>query len=248
MSNTTFAPPSRGDAAPLFAQVRDALRASIVDGTLRPGEQLPSEAQLAERFKVSRITIRQAIAELLAHALVITINGKGTFVTKASEPSHLGPLAGFMRQMQRRGHQVAGRLLSATPVIASGIVATELDVAEGRSLTVIKIARDVDGRPAAIGTLYTSQALAKRMIAAGVGEKDVTAVLEMDLAIRIGKSHVNVSAICADARLARALRYETGKPVLDVRTTIIDIDNIPVLHSHVSFRGDVMDYKVTVKR
>ena len=63
-------------ATPLFAQVRDTLKANIAEGHLAPGDKLPSEAALEQRFGVSRVTIRQALAELQKLDLIDKVNGK----------------------------------------------------------------------------------------------------------------------------------------------------------------------------
>ena len=79
---------TRADAdspSPLFAQVRDSLKASIVSGTLAPGAKLPSEAELEQRFGVSRVTVRQALSDLQKQAIIEKVNGKGSFVSALSE-------------------------------------------------------------------------------------------------------------------------------------------------------------------
>jgi GntR family transcriptional regulator len=115
-------PPAAGQS-PLFVQVRDALRADILDGALGPGERLPSESALIERFGVSRITVRQALAELQSSGLVQTVNGKGSYVTRPGRGVAQGPLVGVLEAMRKRGHRARGRLLSHRVVKASRAVA-----------------------------------------------------------------------------------------------------------------------------
>ena len=63
-----------------YMRVRDALAADIKSGTLAPGDRLPSEAELCERFKVARETARRAVRELRERGLVVTEWGRGSFV------------------------------------------------------------------------------------------------------------------------------------------------------------------------
>ena len=65
---------------PLHAVISEQLRCQIVAGTYSPSEKLPSEHQLMERFHVSRITVRKAIANLASQGLVQAQRGKGVFV------------------------------------------------------------------------------------------------------------------------------------------------------------------------
>ncbi len=71
----------------IYEQVADQIRASIVDGTYRPGSRLPSERDLARRLKVSRPAVREAIGALQNEGMVVTRQGSGTYVTGRSEPA-----------------------------------------------------------------------------------------------------------------------------------------------------------------
>ncbi len=71
----------------IYEQVADQIRASIVDGTYRPGSRLPSERDLARRLKVSRPAVREAIGALQNEGMVVTRQGSGTYVTERSEPA-----------------------------------------------------------------------------------------------------------------------------------------------------------------
>ena len=64
---------------PMYKQIVNLLNEKIEKGELKPGDKLPSEAELMEAYSVSRITIRSAISELEEDGLVIRSRGKGTF-------------------------------------------------------------------------------------------------------------------------------------------------------------------------
>ena len=70
---------------PLYKQIVRALSDSIANGTYRPGDKLPTEAELIEQFGVSRITVRSAIKEMEDAGLVERARGKGTFVLEQKE-------------------------------------------------------------------------------------------------------------------------------------------------------------------
>ncbi|MGW5816652.1 GntR family transcriptional regulator [Streptomyces noursei] len=72
-------PDPRSPHAP-YMRVLDALTADIKAGTLRPGDRIPSEAELCERFKVARETARRAVRVLREQGVVVTEWGKGSFV------------------------------------------------------------------------------------------------------------------------------------------------------------------------
>lgn len=68
-------------ATPLYLQLEEILRQEILSGSRREGDKLPTENELVEQYKVSRITVRRAVEELCKEGLVVRHPGKGTFVT-----------------------------------------------------------------------------------------------------------------------------------------------------------------------
>jgi DNA-binding GntR family transcriptional regulator len=73
-------PPTEQATPPQYRRIAAELRADITTGTLRPGEALPSEAALMDRYRVARGTARQALAELEGAGLIESIHGKGRYV------------------------------------------------------------------------------------------------------------------------------------------------------------------------
>src|SRR3982751_4546974 len=79
----------------LHAQLRDALRSRILDGALKPGDKLPSEAELTAEHGVSRITVRQALGALQSEGLIVKLHGKGAFVSQPRAAQSLDRLQGL---------------------------------------------------------------------------------------------------------------------------------------------------------
>ena len=82
---------------PLYAQIKEILRARILDGTYQPHQQMPSESEMMAAFNVSRITVRQALDDLQNEGLIFKIHGKGTFVSKPKAFQRPGAPAGLRR-------------------------------------------------------------------------------------------------------------------------------------------------------
>ena len=82
-------------AVPLYQQVAEDIRNRITSGEYSPGQALPSESRLCELYNVSRITIRNAIADLVEQDLLVTHHGKGTFVQTPKISSSLNTFKGF---------------------------------------------------------------------------------------------------------------------------------------------------------
>jgi len=131
-----------------YREIERFLR-SQVEGA-RPGAPLPSEAELCERFSVSRMTVRQALQELTNDGLVERRRGQGTFV--AHRPVHRRPgvFLSFTEEMNRRGMQASSRLLNAGMDDPRRSEALDLGLAPGSQLLRVVRVRLADGVPVAL--------------------------------------------------------------------------------------------------
>jgi len=236
-----------GGAAPLFAQVRDAMRDEILGGTLRPGDRLPSESALIARFGVSRITVRQAIAELQSAGLVQTINGKGSYVTRPGRGEANGPLVGILEAMRKRGYHARGQMLSHRRLKATREVARELEVPVGTPVGAVTVLRYRDDVPFVVGTTWCATGVAERLAAQDLTGQDVASAIEVGLGLRSARTRVRVGASLADEKLAKRLGIEIGAPVLRICTTTIGYDNRTIAYSDTDCRADMMEYRVTLR-
>src|SRR5215470_2448624 len=140
---------------PLYHQTADVLRSRVAQNVWKQGDRLPSESELCEEFGVSTVTMRRAVATLVAEGLLIRLQGKGTFVS--SDHAILqGPpqLTSFTQDLQLRGWRSSARLLSLNMERAPGHVATRLGLAAGALVHVLRRVRLADERPVAIQTAY----------------------------------------------------------------------------------------------
>ena len=241
------AQPGKGLHTPLFVQVRDHIRRSILEGALAPGDRLPSESALIDQHGVSRITIRQALAELQSAGLIDTVNGKGSYVTRPDHPTTLGPLVGILETMRKRGHRAHGELLSHRVVAASREVAQALALEPGSPVGALSVRRYLDDQPFAIGTTYLDVELARRLAEVDLREIDVATALAVALGMRPAETRCSISAVAAARSIARRLRCEPGAPLLRVRTHTFDLNRRAVTWSQTDCRGDRMDYRVTLR-
>ncbi len=95
--------PRRQRPLPLYAQIKEALREGILDGTYRQHERIPSESDLMASYGVSRITVRQALGDLENEQLIFKIPGKGAFVSRPKPFQQLAKLQGFAEAVGARG-------------------------------------------------------------------------------------------------------------------------------------------------
>lgn len=126
------------------------LRERIVGG--REGDPLPSEAELAERFGVCRMTARQAVQTLEAEGLVYRRRGSGTFIAPQPAHQHSGALMSFTEDMRRRGLVPSSKLMAAELREPRGEEVDALRLAPGQRAVAISRVRLADGQPIATET------------------------------------------------------------------------------------------------
>jgi GntR family transcriptional regulator len=138
-------------AEPLYHQTAGVLRARIADGIWKQGDRLPPEWQLCEEFGVSTITMRRAVAILVAEGLVARLQGKGTFVT-SDHAIVQGPpqLTSFTEDLRQRGWEPSARVLSIETVRAEPWVSGKLGLPANAPVTVLRRLRMADGLPVAL--------------------------------------------------------------------------------------------------
>jgi GntR family transcriptional regulator len=232
----------------LFAQVRDAIRSEILSGTLQPGTKLPPEAGLMDRFSVSRITVRQALAELQASGLVETVNGKGSYVTWPGGVPIDGPLIGVLETMRKRGHDARGRFLSCKEQAAPKEVARELEITPGVRVGAVSVMRYADDVPFLTSTTWCAADVARRLAEQDLAELDVVVAFEQRLFMRIERTKIRVQAEIADARVAKQFACSEGAAILCVRATTYDYEGRPTSFSVSQSRSDVMDFRAVLAR
>src|SRR5437660_8956314 len=132
--------------------LRRAILAEMRDGTLRPGERLGSERALADRYHVSRSTLRLALDSLERAGAINRVRGRGggTFVREAKIERHIAMMAGLPEYLRRQGYIAGSRVISASLRSAGKDVALALDVPTGAPVYDLLRVRLANGEPVSL--------------------------------------------------------------------------------------------------
>ncbi|MFE2497126.1 GntR family transcriptional regulator [Streptomyces scopuliridis] len=150
---------------PPYKRVADRLRQEVDRGELAPGDKLETEERLAQRFAVSRGTVRRALDLLKAEGLLVTTQGSGSYVrerppirlqnTGAKYRERRGSgSSNFNAEMAAQGHRAKQDVVEVTEVLADMDVASRLGLAEGSSVIMRRIVAWVDGDPTQLMETY----------------------------------------------------------------------------------------------
>jgi len=200
---------------PLYAQLKEQIIAVIARGGLAPGDQIPSQRVLCERYGMSHMTVRRAISELLHEGVIYAIPGKGLYVTEPKQDAE-PPLIGFTEDMSRRGMVASSQVLAAEIVGASTVLASALGVAVGTALVYLRRLRLADGEPMAVQGSYLPHALCPGLLEHDLGRGALFHLLRNVYHLRLADGTTVVEAALADAEHAKLLGLRVPAPVLIV--------------------------------
>jgi len=219
-------------------QVYLVLRDRILSSAIAPGARLPTENDLARFHRVSRVTVRRALAELERERLIERRRSSGTRVIyQPSSAPMTADIGDVLANLTEMGERTASKLLSFDYVAAPGPVAEALGLEADEEAQRSVRMRSVDGMPfsyltahvpAHIGRTYTKQELASRPL---------LALLER-AGVAIERASQRISAVLAAPETARVLKVKVGSPLIELVRVVYDRDGGGVEHLHALYRPD----------
>lgn len=223
---------------PLYAQLKEIIIAAIANGELAPGDQIPSQRILCERYSMSHMTVRRAISELINEGVIATIPGKALYVTERKQPAESGPLIGFSEEMARRGMRVSSKVLVAEIVGASTVLSSALGVAVGTPLVYLRRLRLTDSEPMAIQSNYLPHALCPGLLEHDLECHSLFSLLRDVYHLRLADGTRTVEAALADADQARLLGLGMPAPLLVVEQMTYLESGQAIEFVRTAYRGD----------
>lgn len=233
----------------LYGRLRDQLRASILGGHLKPGDKLPSESELAATHGVSRITVRQALADVQNEGLIVRQQGKGAFVSQPQHASQsLNRLQGLGEALASQGQSVHSQRLRMKRQKASAKVAAALNLPVGAEVYQMIMLRYLNREPISVNTSVFPAALGERVARLDLSGRDLIEVLEKDLGQSIARAELEISAMAMSAREAGWLRVDAGTPAMCVHRTLLGVDGTPIQTESVTYRAEAFSYRLSLTR
>lgn len=215
--------------SPLYRQIKDLLLDGLRAGEWRPGEAIPSEIELAARFRVSQGTVRKAIDELASENLLVRRQGKGTFVATHGEPQ---VRFRFLRLTPDSGEAVAAEreLLDFRRARASAELARLLELKPGEPMIMLKRRIAFDGSPVLLEEVWLPGNRFKGVTAASITEHQgaLYNLFETDFGTRMVRAEERLKAVPADAAAATLLGVEPGHALLQVERLSFTYADTPV--------------------
>jgi GntR family transcriptional regulator len=214
---------------PLYEQIKILLTQSLVAGEWKPGEAIPSEMELARRYRVSQGTVRKAIDELASEHIVVRRQGKGTFVASHNEPAYHFR---FLRVMPDSGDEGSPQsvLLDLKRVKAGAEAARALGVRTGTAVHSIRRLLVFSGKPVVLDEMVLAASRFPGITRARLEEHRVSmyAFYENAFGVRMIRAEERLRAVAADAFAAKHLEVPAGTPLLCVDRIAFTYGDKPV--------------------
>ncbi len=234
---------------PYYHQLEEWFRENLANGTLQPGQQLPSEAELCQTFQISRTVVRQALDDLVNEGLLYRRKGKGTFVAKPKiSESLVQKLTGFYQDMVDRGFTPVTRVLEQAVLPASKLLAERLSINVGDKVIKIDRLRFVNNEPIVFVTTYIPYAACPGLLHDDLSNQSLYAVLEEKYGLEIVRGRRTLEAIAANDQDAKLLDIALGSPIVLLKSVSYLRDGRPIEYYEAKHRGDRSVFEVELIR
>ena len=241
---------NKSHGLPLYHQIQHLIRHRIHSGLYRPGTQIPSEHDLCKELAVSRVTLREALRELVREHLLVKVQGKGTFVS-SNPPQRLSPVryTGFLEELQERVRKLRVTEVEvvqapATPELRATL---QLDAATSE-LTLVKRLRHLDGEPFSYTLNYLPSEIGARIRIKDLYAHPLLKILQEDLKIPILRAQETIEAAPADPDTARRLKIPVLYPVMHMTRIMYTTGDRPFELVDIYYRADKYHYSVNMLR
>ncbi|RZT98099.1 GntR family transcriptional regulator [Rivibacter subsaxonicus] len=216
--------------SPLYQQIKALLTRSLQGGEWKPGEAIPSEMELAARFKVSQGTVRKAIDELAVDGLVVRRQGKGTFVATHAEEHVQYRFLRLEPDPEGAAGPVERRFLDCRRLRASAEVARALELKLGEPAVQVRRLLLFAGVPVVLDEIWLPGALFKGLTAERLSEYrgPLYALFETEFGVRMLRAEEKIRAVAASAAEAELLAVPEGAPLLSVERRTLTFGDKPV--------------------
>jgi GntR family transcriptional regulator len=235
-------PSPTASAVPIYQRIRDTVRERIESGRYKEGDRLPSETELVDEFGVARMTVRQALTQLVYENLIVRQPGMGTFVAakkKVVTELDADSSMSFEEQVSAQGRTPALKLLSFGRVPSSPEVADRLNLASGEPVYRLERLRYVDDQLIGLEIRHFIAEVGDRIPMQSIKTMPTFDMLEAALGEPIQTVDVSMFAATASKEMGEKLKLRRGAAILVRDHIVLDSRDRVVLYGNSIYRGNL---------
>ncbi|TGB03765.1 phosphonate metabolism transcriptional regulator PhnF [Halobacillus salinus] len=222
---------------PMYYQIQEDLKQRMDSGEFVPGTMIPSERELSEHYDVSRMTVRQAMTNMVNDGYLYREKGKGTFIAEQKIEQPLQGMTSFTEDMKQRGMEASSRLISFETIPATVEIAKKLNLDESEDVFRVQRIRSADQKPMAVETTFLPVTLLPELTEEIV-QGSLYQYVEDKLGLSIEKATQMIEATVADDHQATLLEVPRNSAVLMIERNSILTDGTPFEVVKSAYRAD----------
>lgn len=233
-------------AVALHHQIKEDLFLHLRSGRWTPGSELPTEEALCRHYRVSRGTMRRAIADLVTEGYVERHRGRGTFV---SRPKLESGVVGSYSRFRVVGPPLdpGGRVLFCKRIRAAKDVAAMLQLDAGAPLWSLERVRFTRARPVSVQTSFLPVALCPELSRQPLATTHLIDVLRDVYGVHLGSAVEYIDPTIADGYAARHLGIKVRTPLFRIERTTFTVQGAVAEYRRAVLRGDVYRYRIELR-
>ncbi|MCL5046366.1 MAG: GntR family transcriptional regulator, partial [Actinobacteria bacterium] len=234
----------RSNSRPLYQQIKERLREMAIHA--QPGQKLFTDEELAGLFKVSRMTVRQAVQELVQEGFLYRVRGAGTFLKPPQVKGQVTEIERFFYEWSLQGRNTAVEVTDFEEVPCPFAPALQLGIAPETPVFYTGRLRYIDGIPLAVDHRYLPMTFGRLLSREDVASRSIFEVIQERLGLPSVWARNELQAVPSSAEDAELLRIAPGTPLMMRRVTIYTHENQPFLAGTSAYRGDLFVYTFDV--
>lgn len=244
---TSASAPSTPAFSPLYQQIKGLILNSLRAGEWKPGESIPSETDLAVRYRVSQGTVRKAIDELAAENLLLRRQGKGTFVATHAEQQVQFRFLRLVPNSGARGSEGPAQrnIIECRRTRANADVIKALALRSGDQVLQARRVLSFGGAPVILEDIWLPAAPFKGLTAERLAnyQGPMYALFETEFNVRMVRAQESIRAVAATPAQAALLNTHVGTPLLSVERVAYTYHDEPMELRRGYYRTDTHHYQ-----
>lgn len=236
---------NKQSSVPIYFQLKEILR-DYIENHLKPGDMIPTEPEIEKKYKVSRMTVRKAIDELVSEDLVVKKQGKGTFVQAPKITEEMGGITSWTEEMRQRGQEAETIGLEIKEISPSKKLMMELQLDKNEKVISLKRIRTIHGEPIAIMVNYLRSKYIPGFLETGLQKESFYEHIESVYGITLDKANELIQAKEASEFEAEALKISPYTSVLHITRVSYLPNDIPFEMVEMTARADRYQYRITL--
>jgi GntR family transcriptional regulator len=227
----------KSSSVPIYTQLEEAIKEKIKDKIYLPGEELPTERELTELFGVSRMTIRQAISNLVHKGILYKIPGKGAFVSKEVIEKKL-EIESFSEDMKKRGLIPGSNVIRFEKISPNDEVKEKLKLSEDDKIYFLNRLRLANNEPIAIEYCYLPEKFFPNIIKYNMVNCSLYTIMKEEYNIHFNYMKQNIKAASLSKQDAEMLLGKSKGFGLFSERMIYNIEEIPIEYTKTIYHPD----------